>query len=244
MNSYLSMMLLIFVSAEKIFSQDISYQPLLKNFSLTAQVNYVSSASIQLYAFSPSEFERNIIVDIGGGYGYSGVIKTNLPGDNLSIALSVEYISIIDDQNSIYIQSVNGPSIRARLTETLEVIPVELSVLFNIPYLSDDLNIYLGGGSGVYFGNWKRKVLGTESETISKKPGFRFHVLSGIQYSFLNDISAGFEVRFREGSYEVSTEFPKDEFIIEGNTYNIEKSYSSRIFLDGLRLTFGVSFYF
>ncbi len=87
------------------------------------------------------------------------------------------------------------------MTETIEAMPVEMSAIFNIPYFTEGLNVYLGGGAGVYFGNWKRRVFGVDTETLSKKPGFSFHVLSGIQYSFMRNISAGFEVKFREGVF-------------------------------------------
>lgn len=234
---------LLFLSA-KLQSQNISYAPLNNNFSVTLQMNYVSSASIQLYAFSPSEIERNIFQETRGGYGYSAILKTNVISENVSLALNFEYIKITDDENSIFLQTANGPSIRARMTETIEVMPVELSAIFNIPYLTDDLNVYLGGGGGVYFGDWRRSVLGVETETISKRPGISFHVLSGIQYSFLNNVSAGFEFRFREGMYEVNNEFKENEFLINGNSYSIQKSYNSKVFLDGLRLSLGVSYYF
>lgn len=234
---------LLFLSA-KLQSQNLSYAPLNNNFSVTLQMNYVSSASIQLYAFSPSEIERNIFQETRGGYGYSAILKTNVISENVSLALNFEYIKITDDENSIFLQTANGPSIRARMTETIEVMPVELSAIFNIPYLTDDLNVYLGGGGGVYFGDWRRSVLGVETETISKRPGISFHVLSGIQYSFLNNVSAGFEFRFREGMYEVNNEFKENEFLINGNSYSIQKSYNSKVFLDGLRLSLGVSYYF
>ncbi len=73
-------------------AQDIVYKPLLKDFSLTFQMNYVSSASIQLYAFVPSQIERNIFQETRGGYGYSSVLKTNIFGENISLAFSGEYL--------------------------------------------------------------------------------------------------------------------------------------------------------
>lgn len=232
------------LTSVNIKSQGLSYEPLNKNFSFTVQMNYVSSASIQLFAFSPSEIERNIFQETRGGYGYSGVLKSNVFGNNISVALNVEYLKITDDENSIFIQTVNGPSIRARIVEVIEVMPVEISAIFNIPYLTDDLNVYLGGGAGAYFGNWKRRLLGVESATISKRPGISFHVLSGFQYSFSKNISTGLEIRFREGQYEVSNEFEQNEFVINGNSYSIQKSYHSKVFVDGLRLSLGLSYYF
>lgn len=235
---------LLMINSVSLKSQSPGYSPLDKNFSVTFQMNYVSSASIQLFAFSPSEIERNIFQETRGGYGYSGVLKSNLFGSNISLALNVEYLKITDEENTIFLQTANGPSVRARLVEIIEVMPVELTAIFNIPYLTDDLNVYLGGGAGAYFGDWKRRLLGVESATISKRPGISFHVLSGFQYSFYQNLSAGFEIRFREGQYEVNNEFEQNEFLINGNSYSVQKSYNSKVFVDGLRLSLGLSYYF
>ena len=75
---------LLFLSA-KLQSQNLSYAPLNNNFSVTLQMNYVSSASIQLYAFSSSEIERNIFQETRGGYGYSAILKTNVISENVSL---------------------------------------------------------------------------------------------------------------------------------------------------------------
>jgi hypothetical protein len=53
-----------------------------------------------------------------------------------------------------------------------------------------------------------------------------------------------FEVRFRQAQYSVESSYPIGEAVIEGRTYTFEQNLNSKIFMDGLKLSFGIAYYF
>ena len=212
-------------------------------YSIMPSVNYVSSATIQLYAYSKDLYERGLTEELAGGYGYGLSIRKKIFNENISIGFTTEYLKIYDDELT-EIFSTETSRIRARVTEELWMMPVELSGYFNIPNFTEDLEIYLGGGIGLYFGDRQRTVLNIESKTISKEPDFSFVILSGMELFFSRELSGVFEIRFRQGEYKVLSKFPVSSVTVNGNIYPLEQNLNSKIFVDGLKLSLGLAYNF
>ncbi len=234
---------LIFINFSDAHSQKISGVDLGSGYSIMPSVNYVSSASIQLNAFSADLFEKSQTEELVGGYGYGVSIRKKFFREDLSFGITTEFLKIFDDELTQTFES-DSNRVRTRVSEELWMLPVELTGYFNVPKFTEDLNIYLGGGVGVYFGDRKRTVGNLQSKTISRQSSFSFVILSGIEYLFTNQIAGVFEVRFRQGEYKVKSEFPATSITINGNTYPLEKNLNSKIFVDGLKLSLGVAYNF
>ena len=95
-------------------------------YSIIPEVNYVSSATIQLYPNSFNIFERNITDEIEGGYGYGLSVRKKLFRHDISFGVSVEFISITDNTLSQTFQT-DSLTVRARVVEELSVIPLEFT---------------------------------------------------------------------------------------------------------------------
>ncbi len=195
---YIAAAIFIFNQSDA-YSQKMPAIELGSGYSIMSSVNYVSSASVQLNAFSSDVFERSQTEELLGGYGYGLSIRKNFFTNDLSFGITTEFLKIFDDQLTQTFES-DSTRVRTRVTEELWLLPVEFTGYFNIPKFTDDLNIYLGGGLGVYFGDRKRTVANIQSKTISKEPGFNFVILSGIEYLFTKQIAGVFEIRFRQGN--------------------------------------------
>ena len=212
-------------------------------FSIIPSINYVSSASILLYANSPDVFERNITEELNGGYGYGISIRKKIFNQDLSFGITTEYLKIFDNELTETFRT-ETTRVKARVTEELWMLPVEFSGYFNIPNFTEDLEIYLGGGVGVYFGDRQRTVLNVQSRTISREPSFSFVILSGMELLFTRQFSGVFEIRFRQGEYKVISEFPASTILINGTLYPLEQNLNSKIFVDGLKLSLGLAYNF
>lgn len=225
------------------YSQNVFLKNILKGFVFTSSLNYISSATIQLNPNNSDIFERNSTTEVKGGYGYGFSLKKRILGDDIFLGISTEYIKITDDQetdvveNAIDFQTV-------RITETLEMIPVEISLYFNIPKFTDDLNIYLGGGAGFYFGSRTRKMVGLTTATISKDPMFSLNVLFGAEYLLDNHFSLNFEFKVRDGTYAVHSRFPYNRVRINGQDYFFQQDLNSKIYIDGIKISLGVGYSF
>lgn len=212
-------------------------------FSIMPSVEYVSSASIQLYANSKDLFLKGQTEELSGGYGYAISLTKKLFRQDLSFGITLEYLNVYDNELT---QTFSSDSlvVRARVSEELWVVPIEFSGSFSIPKFTDDINIYLGAGLGMYFGDRRRTVLNVQSKTISKDANFSFIILSGMEVLFTNQISGVFEIRFRQGEYSVISEYPSSTININGNEYPLEQNLNSKIFVDGLKLSLGIAYNF
>ncbi len=224
-------------------AQELPALSLGNGISIMASVNYVSSASIQLNAFSSDPILRSMTEDLSGGYGYGISIRKTFFREDLSFGFSTEYLRIIDQSLT---ETFESPTFRvkARVKEDIWMLPVEFSGYFNLPKFTENLKIYLGGGVGMYFGDRKRTLLNLESKTIYRQASFSFLVLSGMEYNFTKKISGVFEMKFREGEFQVKSQFPFSAVNINGEIFPIQKNLNSKIFVDGLKLSLGVAYNF
>ncbi len=235
--------ILVLINIDTAKSQENSGVSLGTGYSIIPSFNYVSSATIQLNSTSNDIFERGFTEELSGGYGYGISIRKNFFRQDISFGFSTEYTRIVDDQNTQTFES-DSSRVKVRVTEELTVIPIEFSGYFNIPDFMEELKIYLGAGVGVYFGDRVRKILNVSSKTISKDANFSFVVISGMEYILSKNLSGVFEIRFRQGEYRVKSEFPVSSININGTNYALEKNLNSRIFVDGLKLSFGIAYNF
>jgi hypothetical protein len=227
----------------RIYSQDVFFRKYFSDFCLTASLNYVASASIQLNPNNADLIERNSTTDLSGGYGYGFSLKKRIFGDDVFLGISTEYIKITDDQLTDVVENANDFQ-TVRVTETLEMIPIEMSIYFNIPKFMDNLNVYLGGGAGFYFGDRTRRMVGMQTKTLSKDPMFSLNVLFGSEYRMNEHVSLNFEVKVRDGSYKVHNQFPTDRVLLDNRLYFFEPDLNSRVYIDGLKLSFGIGYNF
>lgn len=226
-----------------IFPQGRTATNILRGFVFSASANYVSSASILLNPGSSDIIEKNMSVDLDGGYGYGFSVRKKIFNDDIFIGISTEYIKITDDQLSTILEN-DYEYERVRVTETVEMIPVELSAYFNIPKFVSNLNIFVGGGVGFYFGDRTRKMTGMETQTVSKSPMFSLNVLFGAEYMLDKNFCLNMEIKVRDGKYKVRSRFPENNVTLNGQTYYFEQEFESKIFIDGLKVSFGIGYYF
>lgn len=205
-------------------------------------MNYVSSATILLNPNSPDLIERNTTIQLKGGYGYGATLKKRLFED-IYVGISAEYLRIYDDELAAILENDND-YVRARLYETVEMIPVELSAYFNIPGFVNNLNIYLGGGAGLYFGKRTEKMAGMETKLISSDPLFSLNVIFGVEYFVEKNISFNAEMKVRDGKFRVHSQYPTNRITYEGQIYYFEKDLYSKVYVDGLKVSIGASYYF
>lgn len=227
-------------------AQTISFNKMFHGWSATANLNYVSSATVQLNPYSADIAERNSTVEVNGGYGYGFSVRKNFSGKSpgsLYFVLSTEYVKFRDDQLFQYLQN-DTAFLKVRATETISLIPVEGSVMYQITNISEGLRLYFGGGIGVYFGDRVRKIIGLESETKSTTPLLDFHVLFGMEYFLEERLSAIFEAKFREADFKVRSSYPADSFIANGRIYYFDKEINSKVYVDGIKLSLGIGYYF
>lgn len=212
------------------------------DFSVSISGNYISSASIQLYSNSNNIVEGNLLTEVDGGYSIGLNLRKRFIGDNIFISVSTEYISIKDD-NLYQILQNDSNSFKIDVKEELSVFPLEFSIYYLLPEFFKNTNIYIGGGIGTYFGDRKRQLGPYISETVSKSLNFSMNVLFCAEYSLSRKFAANFEMRFRDASYGVVSRYTENDITINGIMYSFPGEFESKIFIDGLRIGFGLTYF-
>jgi len=217
--------------------------PQKNDFSISIGLNYITSASIQLNPFSADIIERNTMEDIKGGYSVGFSIKKKLFIEDFYVSLSTEYLSIKDKEN--YETLSNDTSIiNFGVTEELKVIPIEATLIYKLPRFVDNFDIYIGGGAGIYLGDRIRTLYRYKSETLEKKIYLNLNVMLGVEYYLSSNVSAYFDMKFREGEYEVKSRYQTNVIEFDGLPYYFNPDIHSRIYVDGIRFSGGINYYF
>lgn len=180
--------------------------------------------------------------DVGNGieldniFGFGLDVRRNV-AYNLEVGVSVEYISTSDllrDRTGLVfpLQLDDGYRFIPQLDDGYQFIPLELSAYFLIPFSGDRVKVYMGGGLGLYIGQWKFKEAGVMTETLEKETGFGIHVVSGLDYFLTPNFSLRGELKFRDPQVESTSKLPD------------HPPFQSRINIDGITFNLGAVFHF
>lgn len=241
----LFLLLSYFQTSAQIKINDFESNTHSEKFSFSLYGTYISSAELtnNLRNYIESNYSEPLLLD--GGYGYGGEIEYNADvGDFiLTFYFSTEYIKL-KTNDLIYKFENREDEVYVKGTETLEMLPLEVGIKWMLPVGFNGLKLYIGTGAGIYIGDRTRTISYLTSKTISKKPGFSLNILTGIEYFIERNISSTFELKFRDGSFIVDSEFSNNTITINNNTYNLDTPILSRLNIDGVRLSLGLKYYF
>jgi hypothetical protein len=216
-----------------------------KRFSISLYGTYISSAELQNNPRSIDPIERNASADLNGGYGYGAELNYEPPLLDLGLIfyLSSEYLR--SRTNELVMRLTNGENSAAvRINENYSVIPVEAGIKWYLPVSTDNFKIFIGGGGGVYFGDRTRTLFDLTSYNISKQAGFSLNILSGFEYYIARNLSASFELKFREASFETESAYNTNIISINGTQYGIASPFYTKFIIDGVRLSAGLKYQF
>src|SRR5260221_12571994 len=188
---------------------DISFYNPNKKFSVSVYGSFISSSQLQNNPKSSDPIEKNAMTSLKGGIGYGAELnfKPVIGNLDLTFFISTEYFSA--QKNDLYFRFEKYTlSAIVNVAESFHMVPLELGVKWDLPVSSNRLKVYIGGGGGLYFGDRTRTVnYNAVSYTTYKKPNFSLNILSGVDYFIEKNISANFEVKFREASFDVESRF-------------------------------------
>lgn len=231
-----------------LFSQpkeNIRYFDPEKKFSFSLYGTYISSAELQNNPRSTDPIERNATIDLDGGYGYGAELNYEPPlfGLGLIFYVSTEYYR--SKTNELVMRLTSGENAaNVRINENYSLIPVEAGIKWFLPVSTDNFKIYIGGGGGVYFGDRTRTLYNLGSHNISKQAGFSVNILSGLGYYIARNLSANFELKFREASFETESAYNTNSISVNGIQYGLENPFYTRFIVDGVRLSAGLKYHF
>ncbi|GAB6282210.1 MAG: hypothetical protein STSR0008_09540 [Ignavibacterium sp.] len=211
-------------------------------FGLRINWNFTTTAKIYLHPNSSDIFLRNSYFPIEDIYNYSAEFTYEVIPD-LLIGLNGEYIKKTANGRNLTI-------IKNQFTETVEVeegfelIPVELSLYYRLPFSTEKFKFYIGGGGGIYFGNHIRNFVDASVSSYEHKFAYGIQVSIFMEYFVKDFLALSGGMKFRDPEFTVKNKYNKREVNYNGDLVTIpQENFESKINIDGTLFHLGFTFY-
>lgn len=208
--------------------------------SLTAQeislhTSYVSGSRIFTSPRAVSALERNGTNDFpssfSAGMGVRFAVSTST-----AVEIALEYAPL-----ESRFTDHHGTS----FTDGYDVVGLEIAGLFTLPLSSRSVQMYVGGGAGLYAGTRSLSIAGVSARSTVQPPSFGILTLIGVRYAFLPSLAATLEWRFRNPQLAAENVYDQSSVTANGVTYPLPTDpFVSRVNLNGNVFRLGVGWSF
>ncbi|HSR17808.1 MAG TPA: hypothetical protein VLM39_06915 [Ignavibacteriaceae bacterium] len=214
-----------------------------KNFSIGLSAVYTTSAKVYLNPNSSDLILRNNSFPLEDIFNPGLDFRYRLT-DPLILGFNIEYIKKTELGKNLTVLS-RGNTLQITVEDGFRLIPLELSLYYQLPFSTEFFKFLIGGGAGYYFGDQVRKFGDIEVKNVSRKTAFGIHVIISMDYLVLHNFSLRTEMKFRDPQFTVKSAYTKNETVYNGREINLpQSSFDSKINLDGVTFILGAAFHF
>jgi hypothetical protein len=214
-----------------------------RNFSLGVSAVYTTTAKVYLNPNSSDVAIRNQYFLLEDIFNPSFDIRYRLT-EPLIIGLNVEYMTKTDPGSTLRVFR-NNSTTTIDVEEGFKLIPIELSLFYQLPFSTENFKFLMGGGGGYYFGEHIKKFGDAEVEVVQRKAAFGIHVSLSMEYLIRDNIGLRTEMKFRDPQFNLTSKYAKNDINYEGTTIRIsQEQFTSKINVDGVTFVLGAAIYF
>ena len=128
--------------------------------------------------------------------------------------------------------------------EGYELVPVELSLVYQLPFRVDPFSFFIGGGIGYYYGNHIRKPGDIYATTTSRASGYGIQTLAGTEYKWNSFFSLIAGMKFSDPQIKMTNIYNKTVGTINGHRLEVgQTQFNSKLNVDGVLFFLGTRFY-
>ncbi|GJQ62405.1 MAG: hypothetical protein SCALA702_14580 [Melioribacteraceae bacterium] len=212
-------------------------------FGISASWSYTTSSKLFYFPNAEDPFLRNQSVSLEDINSIAFELKYRV-SEAIITGLNIGYVD-----HSGYIKPVTaiGESgiVSLDASDGFNVIPVELTLYYFLPFSSDRFKFYMGGGAGFYIGNHTRSLGTLEVENIKRENAYGIHVMVGMDYMIFDFLSVKGEMKFRDPEFEVVNNYKNNTITYRGKEYFVSgNKYDAAVNIDGVMFTMGVAYHF
>ena len=212
-------------------------------FSFGVNTLFTTTSKVFLFPNSSDEILRNTSNHIDNIFDYGVEFRYRFSED-IILGLNVEYMRATQTGTNIT-GFIGNSTVALNAEDGFEVIPVELSVYYVLPFSTDNFKFLMGGGGAVYFGNHIRKVGTVEVNNFSRDFAYGVHVSISMQYLVRPHISIQAGLKFRDPDFRVTSQYTSKSVSIGGRIITFPQSkFDSRINVDGVTFMLGLYYDF
>lgn len=212
-------------------------------FNLSANYFYTTTSRVFYFPNSPDPVFRGQYEQLNHLKGWSFEFKFNVL-KSLDIGLNAGYIYGSGLLNELIVIGPEGAT-RIRTVDGFSAFPVELTAYYIMPFSGERFRFYMGGGFGIYPGQFEREFADIKAVSKKVEMGFAIQVVAGLEYKIIDHISVKGEMRFRDPEIKNVSGYSGDNFQYKKSNYVIPtESFDTKVNIDGVAFTIGSSFFF
>jgi len=220
-----------------VFSTYISAQYENSNFGIAFNYSYTTSSKLFLFPNAQDPILRNQNIEMDGVNSYGVDIRYRI-SEPLIVGLSAEYLKNTKNHGEF---SVGGFIIP--IDDGFELIPVELTLYYVVPFSTEKFKFYMGGGAGIYFGRHIRNFSDVSVSDIGSETAYGIQVATGMDYIANEFISLRAEMRFRDPEFDMKSKYSKQIFEYQGRSLLLSReTFQTKANVDGVTFLIGVVF--
>ncbi len=209
------------------------------NFSFGVGAVYTTTAKVYLNPNSSDVIVRNQYFLLEDIINPSFDIRYRL-SDPLIIGLNVEYMKKTDFGSNL---RVNVGTIE--IEEGFRLIPIELSLYYQLPFSTEKFKFLMGGGGGYYFGEHIRKFGNAEVKNVKRDAAVGIQVSISMEYLLRENIGIRTEMKFRDPQFNLTNRYSNEYVTYNGRQIKpLQNPFNSKINVDGVTFILGAAFYF
>lgn len=228
---------LIFIISSTSFSQYT------KDFSFSVNAIYNTSARIYLTPNSSDVILRNNSFLIENFFNPSIDFRYKL-SESVIIGISTELMKATSIGPNLTV-FIGNSTITINVEDGFQLIPIEVSAHYLLPFSTEHFKFLMGGGAGYYIGSHIRKFGDADVSNAERKAAYGIHVHLTMDYLVNEFISLRGEMKFRDPQFTVKSRYNKKEVNYHGNVIRLaQETFDSKINVDGVAFILGVAFYF
>jgi hypothetical protein len=214
-----------------------------KQWSLSLNTVYTTTAKIYLNPNSADAILRNSSIPIEGIVSLQAEVMYQLE-DDILLGLSTEYMRSTSSGFNLTAFAGNS-TISVLVQDGFQLIPIEFSGYYILPFSTEKFNFLMGGGLGYYIGEHIRKFGDVQVSNIARPTAYGIHVILIMDYLIKDFLSVRGEMKFRDPQFNVTSKYDKTDVNYNGSLIHLGTgTFNSKINVDGISFIIGITFHF
>lgn len=221
-----------------IFSNLVTAQTFEQN-NFSVSINYTTTSKIFFNPFSSDLILKSTYIELNDLTSFSFEYRTQLMED-VFISLNTEYLS-----KKFSFNNYNLFGEQATTNDKFLFIPIELCFYYYLPFSNDDFKFFMGGGTGIFFGKFKRELGNQIANSKMLKTSYGINVVIGLDYNFYKNFSTRFLMRFRDPELTWKNNYTSNTVVYNNKTYLLNTStFYTKANIDGIIFSLGIVYNF
>ena len=235
--------LLLIISSVLIVAGQIFAQFNSQKFGLAFNGIYTTSTDIFLNPNSSDPVVRNQPFTLEDIFSYGLDLRYRF-SESVLFGISSEYINKTKTASNMIV-FVGSQVLRVDAEDGFQLIPVEVTGYYYLPFSTENFKFVMGGGLGYYYGKFTRKFAGSETVVQKRKFSTGIHVSASMDYMILQNVSARFELKFRDPEFKTISKYSITEVNYNGNTVFLsDEDFETKVNVNGITFILGLVYQF